>query len=104
MAEFRPSSVPVIPNASRVRGRILRIRPAPSGKGSIWEVSVDDAQSIGTSPNFVQPYIAKTIPVYVHPELGGDFAEMEAIEARVAFRGDEHGGRFVLVEDDVRKL
>lgn len=104
MSEFHPSSVRVVPNASVVRGKLLRIRPEASGRGSVWEIIVDEAQSVEGLPNFVQSHIAQTIEVYVHPELRHDLAEMDAIEARVAYRGDERGGRFVLIEDDARKL
>ena len=48
--------------------------------------------------------MGKTIQVYVHPRLQSALAEKDILEARVAFRGDERGGRFVLTEDQVRKV
>ena len=103
-AAFGPSAVPVVPNASRVRGKLVRITPEPGGRGSVWEIAVHEAGDIEGMPNFARDQVGQTIQVYVHPQLQHDLAQADQCEARVAFRGDERGGRFVLVEDDVRKL
>jgi hypothetical protein len=95
---------PVVPNASRVRGRLVHIRPDPGGDGSIWELAVAEALDIDDLPNFVAKATGQTISVYVPAGLRAALHEADLIEARVAYRGDQRGGRFALVEDDVRRL
>ncbi|MBI1743122.1 hypothetical protein HYR54_08665 [Candidatus Acetothermia bacterium] len=95
---------PVTPNASRVRGQLVRIVPDPSGRGSLWEIAIDRAQDVEGLPNFAQAYVGKTIQVYVHPELKLVLNIGDTLQARIAFRGDERGGQFVLIEDDASKL
>ena len=104
MPEFQRSGVPVVPNASKVRGSLVRIKPEPGGRGSIWEITVDEARDIEGLPNFARAHIGEMIQVYVHQELLHKLAESDELEARIAYRGDERGGRFVLIEDDVHKL
>jgi hypothetical protein len=95
---------PVVPNASRVRGRLVHIRPDPAGDGTIWELAVAEALDIDDLPNFVATAAGQTISVYVHAGIRAALHEADSIEARVAYRGDQHGGRFALVGDDVRRL
>lgn len=102
MPEFGSSAVPVVPNESRVRGRLVRIIAEPGGGGSVWEIAVGQAHDIGGLPNFAKAYIGQTIQVYVHHQLQHRVAEGGVLEARIAFRGDERAGRFILIEDDVR--
>ena len=104
MFRQRAPGAQVVPNASRVRGRLVQVQPEPDGYGSVWEVAVDESLDIDGLPNFTRAHVGKTIPVYVHPELEHELTEKDKMEARVTFRGDERGGRFVLTEDDVRKL
>jgi hypothetical protein len=101
---FRPAGAQAKPNQSKVRGRLLGIKPEPDGYGSDWQIAVDDAQDVDGLPNFARSHVGQTISVYVHPELEHDLKENDEVEARVSYRGDERGGRFALVEDDVKKL
>jgi len=94
----------VKPNASKVRGEIISIRPEPDGFGSNWKIAVAEAKDVDNLPNFARPYVGQIISVYIHPELKHNLSEKDQLEARVTYRGDERGGRFALVEDDVRKL
>ena len=102
----RPESlgVPAAPNASRVRGRLVSIRPGPEGQGAIWEIAVAESEDVDNLPNFGRVQIGRTISVYVHPGSSHALAENDAVEARVAFQGDERGGAFFLIEDDARRL
>ena len=104
MAAPRLSGAPVVPNAGKVIGRLLRITPEPTGHGSVWEIAVEDSRDVDDLPNFTKSHVGGAISVYVHPQLKHDLSETDRLEARVAFRGDERGGRFVLVDDDLRKL
>lgn len=104
MLRFQPAAVPVVPNASMVRGKLLRIKPEPDGQGAVWEIRVDEARDVQHYPNFAESYVGEIIPVYVHEELQNALAEQDMLEARIAFRGGEHGGRFVLTEDDMHRL
>ncbi len=93
---------PVVPNASLVFGVLARIRPAPGGD-CVWEIDVTEARDVEGLANFVAPYRGKQLAVHVRAGLVSPVRELDVIEARVAFRGDERGGRFVLVGDNVRK-
>ena len=104
MPDPKFSGVPVVPNASVVRGRLLSVKADSSDHGSEWSVAVDEARDVANLPNFVQDYVGKTITVHVHSELKPALAEQDRFEARIAFRGDERGGLFTIIEDDVRKL
>lgn len=104
MTQPRPQSAPVVPNASQIRGRLLQIRPEPDGRGAVWEVAVDEAHDVDGMPNFARELVGRPIQVYVHPELRPAVTESDPLEARVTYRGDERGGRFVVVGDELRKL
>ena len=104
MAESRLSGVAVVPNASRVRGRLLRVSTESGSHGSVWDIAVEAAHDIEGLPNFVKDHVGKTIQVYVQPHVQSKLAEKDTLEARVAFRGDERGGRFVLSADKARKV
>lgn len=62
-----------------------------------------EVRDVDGMANFVQSEVGKNIEVYVHPAMDANLAASDSIEAQVAFRGDEHGGRFVLTNDEVRK-
>ena len=97
-------TVPVVPNAAVVRGRLTRIRSETDTAGTTWDVVVEAADDADNLPNFARAYVGKAIEVVVRPDTSPDLAEGDALEARVAFRGDERGGRFILIQDDARKL
>lgn len=103
MSGPRPSGVPVIPNASVVRGRIVDVKPEPDGYGSVLGIAVDEARCLDGMADFVGEHVGETIRVYAHPELQVGVVEGAEIETRVTFRGDERGGRFALI-DGVREL
>jgi hypothetical protein len=94
----------VKPNASKVRGKLISIKPEPDGFGSNWEIAVDEAKDVDSLPNFARSHVGQIISVYVHPGLEYDLSEKDNLEAKVTYRGDERGGRFALIEDDVHKL
>jgi hypothetical protein len=98
------SGVPAKPNEARVRGKLLRAAPAGDGRGSLWDLALDEAHDIEGLPNFARSYVGRTISVYAQRDLPAGAAASDRLEAHVAWRGDERGGRFVLVDDDVRKL
>jgi hypothetical protein len=104
MAFSRPAAAPVVPNASVVEGKLLKIIPEPDGNGEVWDVAVERAAAAPPLPNFAQPYEGKTVQVYVHPDFKHSLQANDPVEARVAYRGDERGGRFVLQDDAARKL
>ncbi len=104
MLQMPSASISVAPNASQVRGTLKHIMPEGSGRGSTWEIAVDEACDIDGLPNFAQAYVGTTIHTYIHPQLHFPIAENDKVQARVAFRGDERGGCFVLIDDDVQRL
>ncbi len=94
----------VAPNASRIAGTVVGVEPEPNGRGSVWRIAVDRAIDVGNLPNFVRAHVGKIIPVHVQPRLKETVAEADTLEAQIAYRGDERGGGFVVVGNDVRKL
>jgi hypothetical protein len=104
MSGFKHAAVSVVPNASRVRGQLLHIGPDRGGRGSLWEVKVKEARDVPGMPNFAVAHVGKAINIYVHPELKSPLKAGDTLEARVAYRGDERGGEFAIVDDDVRRL
>ena len=96
-------SASVVPNESKVRGRLLSIKPETGGEGSVWEIAVEKAEDVGDKPNFAKSHVGETISVYVNPEDEHSIAEQDEIEAHISYRGDEHGGRFALSGDVQKK-
>lgn len=72
--------------------------------GYVWKVKVDGSSDVDHLPNLTRAYIGKVMTIYVHPDVQKQLAKTSTIEARVSFQGDEHGGAFFLLDDDVRKL
>ncbi len=104
MRRTQSSNVSVVPNASKVRGVLLQIKPEPDGWGSVWELALNNTCSIPELPNFVNDYVGRIIEVFVPPRPRHNVKERDEIEAKVAFRGDEKSGRFVLVEGEAHKV
>lgn len=96
--------VPAEPNASRIRGRLVSIRPGPEGQGATWEIVVAASDDVENMRNFGRAHVGLTITVYVPPGSRHRLAANDALEARVTFQGDERGGAFFLIEDDARRL
>lgn len=92
----------VVPNAGYVVGSLRRIVADPDG-GSVWTIAVEETRDIGNHPNFAKDRAGAALDVYVGPGLKKAFHEGDRIQARVVYRGDERGGRFALVDDDVKK-
>ncbi len=102
---YIPSAgVSAIPNASRVCGTLERVVPEDDGYGTVWEIAIDEAQDVDDMPNFAQPYVGALIRAWMHPQLHSDAKEKDKVQACVAYRGDAHGGRFVVIDDDVHKI
>src|SRR5262252_3537267 len=98
--------VPTAPNESWVHGRVLAMRPDPTsfrGEGADWKLEVAAVEDVPGARNFARGRAGSVIDLFV-PSLppGVAVAVGDVIRARVSFQGDEHGGRFVLV-DDLRK-
>jgi hypothetical protein len=100
---FKPARAPVIPNSGRISGEIVQIQPEADGFGSTWEVSVRDVEDVPGFTNFARSYLHGTLALYVHPGLQDWAVVHDHIVAKVTFRGDERGGRFVVVDDDLHK-
>jgi hypothetical protein len=97
-----PDRVRAAPNASRIRGRITRVRPAPGGAGQVWDVDVHEAGDVTALANLAAPRIGKSVEVYVHPDFKEPFAAGDRVEATVVFEGDERGGAFFVRGDEAR--
>jgi hypothetical protein len=105
VSDRKPLRVPVIPNEALVRGKLVSIKTRGDG-GSDFDIIVDNASDVSGYPNFAHSYIGQTIRLSVPPgvQFRDALKENNSIEARVAYRGDERGGRFNLVDDHIRKL
>lgn len=104
VAGTQPFGVPAAPNESMLQGKLVRIDSGPDGMGSIWSVEVIASHDVDQLPNFTQAHIGETISIYIHPEMKTSLAPGDNIQARVSYHGDERGGAFFLIDDDVSKL
>ena len=104
MAGTQPFGVPVAPNESIVHGKLIKIDSGPDGVGAIWSVEVIESHTVDKLPNFAQAHIGEIISIYIHPGMKTSLAPGDHIQARVSFQGDETGGSFFLIDDDVSKL
>jgi hypothetical protein len=104
MSDQKMCGVPVVPNASLVRGRILSIKPCRESGSSDCALAVDEAGNVAGLPNFVREFIGKTITVRLPAELGTGFVAQDHLELRISFRADERGGLFTVIDDDIRKV
>jgi hypothetical protein len=103
MDEPKPYGVPAAPNESVIRGKLVQVRPAPGGAGSIWDVEVIESRDVEPLANFTRSRVGESIAVYVHPDLKKKLEPGDLIEARVFFQGDERIGVFFLKDDDVTR-
>jgi hypothetical protein len=94
--------VRVVPNESSIVGRLERIASADEG-GAVWTISVERTRGVGQQPDFARGETGKSIDVYVSAGLETSLQEGDRLEAQVTFRGDERGGRYVLVGTGARK-
>jgi hypothetical protein len=102
--ETKGFNVTTIPNESKIHGQLIDITSGPGGMGYVWKVKVDGSSDVDNLPNLTRAHVGKIITIYVHPGLTKQLATADTIEARVSFQGDEQGGAFFLLGDDVRKL
>jgi len=96
--------VSAVPNESTIHGKLIDMMSGPGGIGYIWKVKVDGSSDVDHLPNLTRGHIGEVITIYVHPGLTKQLAAADTIEARVSFQGNEQGGAFFLLDDDVRKL
>ena len=104
MPPNKPPSVPVVPNESIVQAQIVQITRDEDGQGWVWQSTVLSTRDVKGYPNFAQAYVGKHIEVYVQTTLRIRFSENDSFQAHIAYRGDERGGRFTLIENGIKKL
>jgi len=98
-----PRAVPAVPNASKVRGKLLKAERDPDG-GWLWHVAMDDSQDVPGLPNFTRSYIGRVIDIYSRLSPSVIPHDGSRVEAKVSYRGDERGGLFLLSGDELRNL
>jgi hypothetical protein len=96
-------SVSAAPNESVVRGKVLRVQPAPGGIGTVWDVDIQEAEGVGNLANLARSRVGECLPIYIHPDLNVEIREGDIIRARIFFEGDERGGVFFLKGEDVHR-
>jgi hypothetical protein len=90
--------VSVVPNRCRLQGQVTAVELNPTEL--LLTMEVDQVRGFNGEPNFGASYIGKKTQVFawkaVLPRIPvvGDH-----VDAEVRFRGDEHGGQFVLTGD-----
>lgn len=99
-----PYGVIAAPNASRLRGKLLSIKPGPGGQGSTLELKVEEAHDVGELANFAKGRVGEVISVLVPPGTKHKFKAKDQVELQVKFEGDARGGEFFLSEGKARKL
>lgn len=102
--EEKQYGVSAAPNEGRVRGKLLEVEAGPEGVGAIWKVTVSETEDVGKLPNFARDLVGKVISIYIHPYLKKKFSKFDSIDARISFQGDEKGGDFFLMGDDVHRI
>ena len=79
------------------------IRPDPTsfrGEGADWELEVTAVEDVPGARNFARDRAGSVLDLFVPSQPPGlNVVVGDIIRARVAFQGDERGGRFVLVDD-----
>jgi hypothetical protein len=103
MDEPKPYAVPAAPNESVIHGKVVQVRPAPGGAGTIWDVEVIESKDVEPRANFTRSRVGESIAVYVHPDLKKKIEPGDLVKARVFFQGDERSGVFFLKDDDVSR-
>lgn len=103
MDESGAYNVSAAPNESVIRGRVLRVQPAPGGTGTVWDVELEEAEYVGDLANLARSRVGECISIYVHPDLKVKIKEGDLIEARIFYEGDERGGVFFLKGEDVHR-
>lgn len=103
MDDPKAYGVPAAPNESIVRGKVLRVQPAPGGVGTVWDVELKQAEDAGKLANLARSQVGQTLSIYVHPDLKVPIEAGDLIEARIFFEGDERGGAFFLKGQEVQK-
>jgi hypothetical protein len=104
MNPTKPSPAPAAPNECLILGRIAKVDPAPGGVGTVWSVELEGTTDLPGAPNFARRASTSVIRVLVHPGLKETFEPEAVVEARVSYQGDERGGAFFLMGQDVRRV
>lgn len=91
----------VIPNRSLVRGKVVGIRPEPSGYGQAIELEIIGSESIRDLANFIRNEPGNRVSFYLS-ENDVDLHIGDRIEAKATFRGGPTGGRYSLLPDDIK--
>ena len=98
-----PRAVPVVPNSARVRARLLGVRDDPAG-GSLVSLEVRSADDVPGVANFIKSRVGQVIEAKIPAGITTSGAESDEVQVEIAYRGDEGGGRFVVVGDGMEKL
>jgi hypothetical protein len=93
------NAVPVMPNASLIKGIILGCEAISSTllgmqpEQTIYRltIQIESSEDVGELRNFLKGKEGKDMAFYTKKPLPSDIAE-KRIKARVSFRGDERGG------------
>jgi hypothetical protein len=92
----RPRAVPVVANAARVRATIVDTRADSNGR-RVSHLKVNRADDVHGLPNFVKSNVGQVIEVLLPGKSAGDVGTSDEVEAQLAYRGNEHGRRFVVI-------
>ncbi len=102
------SAVPVVPNASLIRGTILESGEISSSllgiqpEQTIYKVlvHVECSKDAGEMRNFLKGKEGEDMPFYSKKPLPSDIVK-KGIKARVSYRGDERGGLWWILEVEI---
>ena len=81
-----------------------RLLAASDLRRSLRVKQVEESFDVRGLPNFATSFVGQAISIYAQRALPRGVSQSDRVEARVAWRGDIRGGRFVLLDDNVRKV
>ena len=99
------SAVPVIPNASSIKGIVLECEAISSTllgmqpKQTIYRltIQIESSEDVGEMRNFLKGTEEKEMVFYTKKPLPSEIIK-KTVKARVSYRGDERGGQWWVQE------
>lgn len=91
-----PIGVPAAPNKSLVKAEIVSVGKGPWPDSYQIELLIQASQDIPGFANFTKSRVGQIISAVTRTEVE-DLREGEVIQAQLTYRGDEHGGLFLVM-------
>jgi hypothetical protein len=97
-------NVQAAPNESKIQGKIVKINKDTESMSQVWDVKIEKSVDVKGMPNFTKSRLGNSVKIYLPLDIKGKFKKGDLIEASVTFQGDEAGGVFFAVDDEIQKV